>query len=75
MTKWYDIFLYLFAGSLLVSTLCVSIIGCRKVGLFGEHLSGWFEEFNPVDLKILKFAGYTLLTGLLSLVVYVLLYI
>jgi len=76
MTKWYDIFLWIWMGAMVVSTSCLSIIGIRKVGLFGGLWSpGWIEEFDSVDKKILKFAGYILFAGFVSLGVFAILYL
>ncbi len=76
MTHWYDIFLWIWMGSMVVSMLCLSIIQVLKVGFFGSPMHpGWIEEFDSVDKMILKVAGYVLLAGFTSLGIYVVLYI
>lgn len=71
MTKWFDIFLWFWIGTMALAAICLSILGVRKVGLGGSILHpGWLEEFDPVDRMILKVAGYALLAGFTSLAVY-----
>jgi len=76
MTHWYDIFLWIWMGAMVVSASYMSIIGIRKVGIFSNLWHpGWIEEFDTVDKKILKFAGYVLIAGFASLGVKVIFYI
>lgn len=69
MAQWYDIFTRIFIGALIVDYLCLAVIFIRKFRQHGMQLPG-LVELDPVDMKILKYAGLIFLFGLLNFTAY-----